>query len=58
MFRHVPNALTGSRLVLAGVFFVLLSFYQHDGRGDPWLLDSAFLVYLVALVTDFHRRAR
>ena len=42
MFRHVPNALTGSRLVLAVVFFVLLSFYQHDGRGDPWLLDIAF----------------
>jgi CDP-diacylglycerol--glycerol-3-phosphate 3-phosphatidyltransferase len=53
MFRHVPNALTGGRLVLALVFFVLLSFYQHDGRGDPWLLDSAFVVYVVALVTDF-----
>src|SRR5204862_2931878 len=53
MFRHVPNALTGGRLVLALVFFVLLSFYQHDGRGDPWLLNSAFVIYLVALVTDF-----
>jgi CDP-diacylglycerol--glycerol-3-phosphate 3-phosphatidyltransferase len=53
MFRHVPNALTGGRLVLAVVFFVLLSFYQHNGRGDPWLLNSAFLVYVVALVTDF-----
>src|SRR4051812_30615377 len=53
MFRHVPNALTGGRLVLAGIFFVLLSFYQHDGRGDSWLLKTAFLVYVVALVTDF-----
>lgn len=53
MLRHVPNALTGGRLVLALVFFVLLSFYQHDGRGDPWLLDSAFVIYVVALVTDF-----
>jgi CDP-diacylglycerol--glycerol-3-phosphate 3-phosphatidyltransferase len=53
MFRHVPNALTGGRLLLALVFFVLLSFYQHDGRGDPWLLNSAFVVYVVALVTDF-----
>jgi phosphatidylglycerophosphate synthase len=53
MFRHVPNALTGGRLVLAVVFFVLLSFYQHDGRGDPWLLNSAFLIYVVALFTDF-----
>jgi CDP-diacylglycerol--glycerol-3-phosphate 3-phosphatidyltransferase len=53
MFRHVPNLLTGGRLVLAAVFFVLLSFYQHDGRGDPWLLNIAFVVYAVALVTDF-----
>lgn len=53
MFRHVPNALTGGRLLLAIVFFVLLSFYQHEGRGDPWLLNSAFVIYVVALVTDF-----
>lgn len=53
MFRHVPNALTGGRLALAAVFFVLLSYYQHEGRGDPLILNGAFLVYLVALVTDF-----
>jgi len=53
MFRHVPNALTGGRLVLAAVFFVLLSFYQHDGRGDPWLLNTASVIYVVALFTDF-----
>jgi CDP-diacylglycerol---glycerol-3-phosphate 3-phosphatidyltransferase len=53
MFRHVPNALTGGRLVLAAVFFVLLSCYQHEGRGDPFLLNTAFAVYLIALVTDF-----
>lgn len=53
MFRHVPNALTGLRLVLAVVFFVMLSFYQYEGRGSPWLLNSAFVVYVVALITDF-----
>jgi CDP-diacylglycerol--glycerol-3-phosphate 3-phosphatidyltransferase len=53
MFRHVPNALTGGRLLLAVAFFVLLSFYQHDGRGDPWLLNTAFIIYVVALFTDF-----
>ena len=53
MFRHVPNALTGARLLLAGVFFLLLSFYQYEGRGDPLLLSSAFAVYVVALVTDW-----
>ena len=34
-------------------FFFLLSYYQHGGRGDPLLLNSAFAVYLVALITDF-----
>jgi CDP-diacylglycerol--glycerol-3-phosphate 3-phosphatidyltransferase len=53
MFRHVPNALTGGRLILAAVFFVLLSYYQHEGRGDPFLLNTAFGVYLIALFTDF-----
>ncbi|MFI5378689.1 MAG: CDP-alcohol phosphatidyltransferase family protein [Tepidisphaerales bacterium] len=53
MFRHVPNLLTGARLVLAIVFFVMLSFYQYEGRGDPTLLNIAFIIYLVALVTDF-----
>jgi CDP-diacylglycerol--glycerol-3-phosphate 3-phosphatidyltransferase len=53
MFRHVPNLLTGGRLVLAVVFFVMLSFYQYEGRGDPWFLNIAFLIYLVALITDF-----
>jgi CDP-diacylglycerol--glycerol-3-phosphate 3-phosphatidyltransferase len=53
MFRHVPNALTASRLVLAAVFFTILSFYQHEGRGDPTMLNIAFVIYLVALITDF-----
>ena len=42
MFRHVPNALTGGRLVLAAVFFVMLAWYQYEGRGDPWFLNTAF----------------
>jgi len=53
MFQHVPNALTAARLLLAVVFFGMLSYYQHDGRGDPVLLNSAFVVYAVALFTDF-----
>lgn len=56
MFRHVPNLLTGSRLLLAIAFFVMLSFYQYKGRGDlpdHWLLHWAFLTYVIALVTDF-----
>ena len=53
MIRHVPNALTGGRLVLAGVFFSMLAVYQYKGRGDPWFLNIAFFIYVVALVTDF-----
>ena len=53
MFRHVPNLLTGARMLLAGVFFAMLSWYQYEGRGDPTFLNIAFLVYLVALFTDF-----
>ena len=53
MFRHVPNVITGSRLVLAAVFFVLLGLYQHQGRGDPLLLNIAFGVYVVALASDW-----
>ena len=57
LFRHVPNALTALRLVLAGVFFGMLSYYQYEGQygrhGDPLWLYIAFIVYLVALITDF-----
>jgi CDP-diacylglycerol--glycerol-3-phosphate 3-phosphatidyltransferase len=53
MFRHVPNALTAGRLLLAIVFFCMLSWYQYEGRGDPWFLNTAFFIYLVALITDF-----
>jgi CDP-diacylglycerol--glycerol-3-phosphate 3-phosphatidyltransferase len=53
MFRHLPNAITGLRLILAIIFFALLSFYQYEGRGSPWLLNTAFALYSVALFTDF-----
>lgn len=53
MLRQVPNILTFSRLILAAVFFALLSRYQYELRGDPVYLAIAFLIYLVALITDF-----
>jgi CDP-diacylglycerol--glycerol-3-phosphate 3-phosphatidyltransferase len=52
MFRHVPNLITGSRLILAASFFVLLSFYQYEGRGE-FLMSSAFVIYVAALVSDY-----
>ena len=59
MFRHVPNLLTGLRLVLAACFFVMLGRYQYHTDSqtgqlhDRSWLNTAFIVYLVALVTDF-----
>lgn len=56
MFRHVPNSLTTARLVLAAVFFAMLSYYQHEqpGRhGSALWLNIALAVYLVAVITDF-----
>src|ERR1700723_1005928 len=53
MFRHIPNALTAGRLVLAVVFFGMLGFYQYDGPGSSSLLNIAFVIYVIALVTDF-----
>jgi CDP-diacylglycerol--glycerol-3-phosphate 3-phosphatidyltransferase len=53
MWRHVPNLITGARLVLALVFFVMLAYYQYEGRGDPTYIWIAFIIYAVALFTDF-----
>ncbi len=53
MFRHVPNLITGSRLVLAAAFFVLLSLYQYRGRGHPALLVAASVIFVLALVSDY-----
>jgi CDP-diacylglycerol--glycerol-3-phosphate 3-phosphatidyltransferase len=53
MFQQLPNLLTGGRLILAVVFFGMLSWYQYEGRGDPLYLNVAFVIYLVALVTDY-----
>jgi CDP-diacylglycerol---glycerol-3-phosphate 3-phosphatidyltransferase len=52
MYQHVPNSLTILRLALAGVFFVMLSWYQYQGRGDPLLLNVAFVVYVVDPFVD------
>jgi CDP-diacylglycerol---glycerol-3-phosphate 3-phosphatidyltransferase len=53
VFRHIPNALTGARLLLAVVFFMMLAYYQYEGRGDPWFLNTALIIYVVAVATDF-----
>ena len=53
MHRHVPNLITGSRLILAAAFFILLSSYQYQGWGHPTLLIAAFVIYVIALLSDY-----
>ncbi len=53
MWRHVPNILTSFRLVLAAAIIVNLPYYQYEVRGDPILMTSAFVVYILALVSDY-----
>jgi CDP-diacylglycerol--glycerol-3-phosphate 3-phosphatidyltransferase len=49
---NVPNQITLSRLVLAIVFFALLSFYAPGEPGRQWILSACFWVFLVAALTD------
>ncbi len=53
MLRHVPNLITGSRLVLAAGFFAALSLYQYQGRGHSLLLVTAFAIFVAALISDY-----
>ncbi len=49
---NIPNQITLARLVLALVFFALLSFYSTEGDGRQGLLAVCFWIFLVAVVTD------
>ena len=49
---NIPNQITLARLVLAIVFFVLLSFYSPAEPQRDWLLDVCFWLVLVAVLTD------
>jgi len=53
MYRHVPNAITAARMGLAIVFFWMLSYYQYEVQQEATYLNLAFMVYLLALITDF-----
>lgn len=55
MYKHLPNQLTLLRLVLSGVFFIILNQYRYVGAAKPqgWILFSAIVVFVLAAVTDF-----
>jgi len=49
---NLPNQITIARFGLAIVFFVLLG--QYDDRAPKtWMLDAAWIIYVVAAGTDF-----
>ena len=48
----IPNQLTLARIVLAGVFFVLVGLYEHGAPSARVLLNVAFALYIVAGITD------
>lgn len=51
---NLPNQITLTRLVLAVIFFVLLSQYsQADATPATWLLDLSTALFVIAAGTDF-----
>ena len=53
IYRQLPNSLTVLRLVLAGVFFLVLNQYRYPGgpHAGTWL-SAAFVLFILAAVTD------
>jgi phosphatidylglycerophosphate synthase len=49
---NIPNQITLGRLVLAIMFFVLLSLYSPTSAGRQWILSACFWVFLVAALSD------
>lgn len=53
VYRQLPNQLTVLRLLLAGVFFVVLNLYRYRDTNDrSWVLLFCFCLFLVAVMTD------
>ena len=49
---NLPNQLTAGRIVLAFGFFILLGVYEQGTVWGQCLLNVAFVVYIVAGITD------
>ena len=48
----LPNQLTIARIGLAGAFFVLLGLYDASSPNSALLMNAAFVLYIVAGITD------
>lgn len=49
---NVPNQLTLGRVGLSAVFFVLVGLYRHSQSCGWMLLGAAFVIFIVACITD------
>ncbi|MBN1943904.1 MAG: CDP-alcohol phosphatidyltransferase family protein [Phycisphaerae bacterium] len=49
---NLPNQLTLGRVGLSAVFFVLLGLYRGSLSYGPALLSAAFVVFIIACITD------
>ena len=49
---NLPNQLTLLRLILAIVFFAILSGYSQR-QPQPWRLDVSLVIFIVAAITDY-----
>ncbi len=49
---NLPNQITLTRLLLAIVFFVLLSRFDIVTAPDTWILDACAILFMVAAATD------
>jgi CDP-diacylglycerol--glycerol-3-phosphate 3-phosphatidyltransferase len=56
MIKHIPNTLTFGRLVLTVIFLIMLlmspRFYAQGERPFPDFLDYAFIIFVIAGLTD------
>ncbi|MHC4295515.1 MAG: CDP-alcohol phosphatidyltransferase family protein [Planctomycetota bacterium] len=48
----LPNQLTVARIILAGAFFMLLGLFEQGTVSGRWLLNAAFVLYIIAGITD------
>jgi len=48
----LPNQLTVGRIALSGGFFVLLGAFEQGTGTGRWLLNAAFVLYIIAGITD------
>ena len=48
---NLPNQITIGRLLLAGVFFTLLTWYDH-AQPNTGLLDACLVIFIIAALSD------